>query len=67
MDLLKRIGYSTTGFKAIFVMACIGALMLHDFSPENALVFERLIEFVLGAKAVQYVAQAIGGRNGSNT
>jgi len=57
-DFLKRIGYSTTGFKALFVVACIAVLMLHNFTPENAMVFERLIEFVLGAKAVQYIAKA---------
>ncbi len=56
--LLQRLAYNTTGFKALFVILCTAVLMLHDFTPENALVFERLIEFVLGAKAAQYIAKA---------
>ncbi len=56
--ILERLAYNNTGFKALFVLMCTGVLMLHDFTPENALVFERLIEFVLGAKAAQYIAQA---------
>jgi len=58
MDFLKRIAYKTTGFKSLFVIASLGLITLHDFSANNADIFMMLIGTVLGARAVQYAADA---------
>lgn len=66
MDTIKaiitRLAYKTTGFKTLFVVGVMVALVLHDFSAQNADVLKYLIGFVLGAKAAQYVADAFKGR-----
>lgn len=66
IDIIKRFAYKTTGFKSLFVIAVLTVLLLHDFSPVNGDVLMRLIEFVLGAKAVQYAAQAIKEMKGKD-
>lgn len=61
-SLLSRLAYKTTGFKSLFTIAVLAALWLHDFSAENVDALVALMGFVLGAKAVQYVADAFAGR-----
>lgn len=61
--ILTRLAYKTTGFKTLFVIGIVAALWLHDFSAQNADVLKYLIGFVLGAKAVQYAADALKGRS----
>jgi hypothetical protein len=61
-DLLSRLAYKTTGFKSLFTIAVLASLWLHDFSAENVEALIALMGFVLGAKAVQYVADAVVGR-----
>lgn len=58
-NILKRLAYKTTGFKSLYVIAVLVSLWLHDFSPANADVLIDLTRMVLGAKAVQYVADAL--------
>ena len=57
-ELLTRLAYKTSGFKSLFTAVVLALLVMHDFSPENAGVLTDLILAVLGAKAVQYMAEA---------
>jgi hypothetical protein len=58
-DILSRLAYKTTGFKSLFTIAVLASLWLHDFSDANVDALIALMGFVLGAKAVQYVADAV--------
>jgi hypothetical protein len=58
-NILSRLAYKTTGFKSLFVIGVMVALVMHQFSPQNADVLKFLIGFVLGAKALQYAADAV--------
>lgn len=63
-SLLSRLAYKTTGFKSLFTIAVLASLWLHDFTAENVDALIALMGFVLGAKAVQYAADAFAGRKG---
>lgn len=65
-NIISRLAYKTTGFKSLFTVAVLASLWLHDFTAENVEALIALMGFVLGAKAVQYVADAFAGRKGSN-
>ena len=58
-ELFIRLLAKLTGFKALFTAAVLAILVLHDLSPDNADVMTVLIITVLGAKAVQYGADAL--------
>lgn len=60
-EFFIRLAYKLTGLKALFAMAVLAILVLHDLSPENADVMTKLIYSVLGAKAAQYAAEATAG------
>jgi hypothetical protein len=61
-EFFTRLAYKTTGFKSLFVVAVLASLWLHDFTDNNADVLMMLIGTVLGAKAVQYAADAMKGK-----
>lgn len=65
-SILTRLAYKTTGFKSLYVIAVLVTLLLHDFTPENADVLIDLTRMVLGAKAVQYVAEAYLSKGGND-
>lgn len=58
-EFFTRLAYKLSGFKALFTMAVLVILVMHDLSPENADVLVKLIYAVLGAKAVQYGADIV--------
>lgn len=58
-EFFRRLAVKLTGFKALFTMAVLALLVIHDLSPENADVMNVLILAVLGTKAVQYTTGAV--------
>jgi hypothetical protein len=65
-NIISRLAYKTTGFKSLFTVAVLASLWLHDFTAENVEALIALMGFVLGAKAVQYVADAVVGYKASS-
>jgi hypothetical protein len=57
-EILYRLAIKLSGHKALFTMAVLAILVLHDLSPDNADVMKVLIGMVLGVKAVQYGKEA---------
>lgn len=58
-EFLQRLAFKLSGHKALFTIILLALLVLHDFSPENADVIKSLVYAVFGAKAVQYVKDAV--------